>query len=176
MDATILLVDGLHGHNAVAQLRTHYADRLRVVESPRGDYLHVVDYSHIYEEIEEGSVYVRDNEGTHYRVQFENGDIIAVHPDAEWCDTCECYHLVSGNVTRYQVLEALLPALMNGDMSGLTDLEASQLVSFEDTETDGIENWHWSVFSDHYDEFAECDITDVRGRTVELHLVNMDRA
>jgi len=174
MDATILLIDGLHGISAVTRLIEQYADRLRVVGSPRGDYLPVVDYTYLEDEINEGSVFVQDNEGTHYLVQFEDGDIIAVHPNSEWCGACECYHLIEGNITRYQVLEALLPALMNGDTSGLTDQESSSLAEFEDRETYGIDNWHWSAWLDHCEEFAECEVLGVRGRTVELHLVNMD--
>ena len=174
---TVLLVDGIHGINAINCLMSEYKNRLYIVESPRGEKLPLTDTSYIDEVITDGDLYARSNTGEFWRVEFNDGDIIAVNPNAEWCDQCDRYELpLDDNITVYQVGAYFLAAIINGDLSGLTDREASQLVTFEGRETDGLKHFHWSYNTDHAQEFDTCEITGMRGNTVELHLVDMDRA
>ena len=177
MDSTILLVDGIYGVNSVTKLVSEYETRLYIVESPRGEKLPLTDTSYIDEVITDGDLYARSNTGEFWRVEFNDGDIIAVHPDAEWCDRCGQYEMPLGdNVEVYRVGEHFLAALMNGDVSGLSDSESSLLVKFEEQQTAGLERWHWSYDADHGEEFSRCEVTGTMGSTVELHLVVMDRA
>lgn len=58
---------------------------------------------------------------------------------------------------QYMIAESFLPALINGDVSGLTDREEYELDSFlEDVDCRG----HWSVGDEPY-EFARCNVTNL---------------
>lgn len=101
---TIILVDGIHGIHTVQFLLQNYKDNLYVDQLP--DYYERVsdlididnpentDYDDFEDAICKGIVYVRnDHDGRYYSVAFSDGDIIAIHPDAEWNDFLGYYEL-----------------------------------------------------------------------------------
>lgn len=80
----------------------------------------------------------------------------------------------------FTVLEALVPALMYGDESGLTDEDISALRDFEYT----VQGWlirsnarrgHFSFHTDRYNEFGYCEVTGLWGRTVEAEYATLKR-
>jgi hypothetical protein len=107
-------------------------------------------------------------------VDWRDGDIIGINPRAVYCYDCDGYEEpLPNNVWPFEVGQHFLPALINGDETGLSHNEIVWLNEFEKKETRGLVNWHWSYNPDHSKEFGECEITGVRGATVELHLVEM---
>lgn len=59
------------------------------------------------------------------------------------------------------------PLIANADSSHLTDDEAHMFDSFERevqrVAPEGYSFSHWAIDTDDYDEFAECEITGLRG-------------
>lgn len=109
----------------------------------------------------------------YWPINWDELNIIAINPSAEWCEICEVYEMpLPDNITSYIVGSELVCALINGDVSGLEQWEEESLESFEANQTEGINNFHWST--GHDIEFDKCEITGFMGNCVELHLVNMD--
>ena len=126
------------------------------------------------EVIDDGDLYIKEVNSEFWRVEFNDGDIIAVHPGAEWCDICERYEIPPDeNITVYQVGEHFLSAIINGDYSGLSDTDEGALDNWIGAETEGMKNHHWACVPEHGSEFSDCDVTGLKSTCVELHLVNM---
>ena len=92
MNATIVLVDSHHGVNCAESLCARYPLftqdggfrplTLSELLSPDNcEWFDSMDLS------------VRNDDGTYWRVEFHEGDLIAVNPDAQWCDECEQYEV-----------------------------------------------------------------------------------
>lgn len=64
----------------------------------------------------------------------------------------------------YTIAAHFLPALINGDETGLDDAESAQLAAFIDALPG---HGHWSYDSDYSDNFARCDITGLHSTTVD---------
>jgi hypothetical protein len=189
-EPTRILVDGSAGHYAAENLLTRYPTFVEhdghMMPLPdylasEGETLEAVfnpENPECGENIDwliDGRLIVKNDDGEYWVIAWNDGDLIAINPLADWCDQCEAYHMpLPSNVTSYRVGAEFVAALVNSDNSGITDWEENQLLSFEARETKGIEYLHWSCNSDHTEEFEECEITGLRGNTVELHLVNMD--
>lgn len=172
--ASVLLVDGLCGLNAIVALIREHRSRLYIVESPRGEKLPLTDYNFLEEVIDDGDLYIKAVNGEFWRVEFNDGDIIAVNQEAEWCEICERYEIPPGeNVTVYQVEEYYLPAIINGDYSGLSDTEGGVLDNWIEAETQGMGSYHWECVPEHGSEFTDCDVTGLKSKCVELNLINM---
>ena len=83
MRTTEILVDGLHGQNAIDRLTDSYT----LLDSRRRP----LASSDIEEVVEAGNAYV-ELEGLLCRVEYEY-DIYAIHPDAVWCSRCDRYEI-----------------------------------------------------------------------------------
>lgn len=60
----------------------------------------------------------------------------------------------------YRVGAHFLPAIINGDESGLTDVESAQLGEWLAQQQDGRNaSGHWATVEDSRDEFALCEVT-----------------
>ena len=108
-DATIELVSDIHGINAASYLASDiplYTDygqgtgnyiKLKGLESDFDpdtvDSLESID--HRFYTV---GLYVRDTDGTYWRIEWHEGSIIAVHPEAVWNDDTESYCFESEGV------------------------------------------------------------------------------
>lgn len=66
----------------------------------------------------------------------------------------------------YEIGEHLLPALINGDFTGLSDADAREFDVWETnarTAAGGI--GHWTTIDGRADAFGRCDVTGLRGAT-----------
>src|SRR6185503_12475563 len=68
----------------------------------------------------------------------------------------------------YTIGPHFLSALINGDTSGLSDVEEKELDEW--LESLGHSDGHWATTDDH-DEFGRCDVTNLRG-SVETVVYN----
>jgi len=181
---TLLLVDGLHGINGIDRLVNLYGDRLFTTE--KTDYVSVsnidfwdcsTEYRNecLEEMIYNSELFAKTNDDQYLRVEWRDGDIIGVDQKAVYCEICDGYEeAIPDNVTSFEVGQHFVAALINGDTTGLNDDEQVALEAFEQLETNGLDNWHWSYNTNHSNDFGLCEITGLRGATTELHLVNMD--
>ena len=182
---TLLLVDGIHGINRLVRL---YGDRLFTTEFNGGETKYVpcsdIDFwdcspeyrnECLEEMIDNGELFAKTNDDQYLRVEWRDGDIIGVDQKAVYCEICDDYEeTLTDNVTPFEVGQHFIAALINGDNTGLNDDEHIALEAFEQLETNGLDNWHWSYNSNHSNGFGLCEITGLRGATIELHLINMD--
>jgi hypothetical protein len=180
---TLLLIDGLHGIHCIDMLVSLYGDRLSTTEKTAYVPLSNIDFwdcskdyrnECIEDMIGNGELFARTNDNQYLRVEWRDGDIIGVNLEAVYCEICDDYEeAIPDNATVYQVLSSFLSALINSDNTGLNDDERIALDAFEQLETNGLDDWHWSYNPNHSNEFGLCEITGLRGVTSELHLVNM---
>ncbi len=171
MEPTKLLIDGAPGIHAVDALLAAYSDRLEWDKKFYGR-----DADGLLDALEHtGEVVINNGTGQLWTVEWNEGDIIAVHPHAEWCDQCECYHnAMPDNVTEYKVAQSLMPYIINGDDSGIELDEVAQVDQFLELEAAGMSNYHWTCSAyEHESETVVCDITGLLAECVELFLVNM---
>lgn len=72
----------------------------------------------------------------------------------------------------YQISAHLVPALINGDLTGLTDDEEIGLDDFTQREDGGYCSFHWEAAAPYEpDNFGKCDALGVYTETRPVHLV-----
>lgn len=64
----------------------------------------------------------------------------------------------------YKIAGHYLPALINGDESGLSDEESEDLRHFEESAQSaardaGFTVWHWSYEGDYSEDFGRCEVS-----------------
>jgi len=113
MEVQTLLVDSCHGIYAWKSLAERYplfrengepiSDTLKaeLIDVDAEDYLDVIEY-------ECDEIYVQHESGLFYHVQQLDGDIWAIHPDAQWSETFESYYVVGPNDLKFTV-PAIVP-------------------------------------------------------------------
>lgn len=80
-------------------------------------------------------------------------------------------------IVEYNVLAAFMPAIINGDLTGLTDDEEGDLVAFMAEAAafakrrPGYRSHHWSTAGEA--GFGRCEISDCFGERETLQLVIM---
>lgn len=81
-------------------------------------------------------------------------------------------------VTEYNILQHFLPALINGDFSGLTEREEKELLDFIHTESDDIQQancWTTIGTDDSADGFfGTCEVSGAKGTVETVRLVNVE--
>lgn len=73
----------------------------------------------------------------------------------------------------YTVCQHFLPAIVNGDESGLEQEDCDALAAWLEAEDLDLQYGHFSTDSDEEASFATCDITGLQGDTVTLTWVIM---
>lgn len=77
------------------------------------------------------------------------------------------------NTIEYTVCSHFLPAIINGDESGLEQEDCDALAAWLESEDLDLNYGHFSTESDEETSFKMCDITGLRGNTVTLTWVIM---
>lgn len=77
-------------------------------------------------------LYVKDDDGLLWSL-YQEGDIWAIHPDAEWSDTLEAYYLRPANSVELELPESIEYYLTYGnDGGGYTDEDVAMFERFLD--------------------------------------------
>lgn len=149
-DAMILAVDGdIHGHYTDNVCFERYQGQLYsdTEKDP------ILTYEDLEQQLEYCQAYIKSKiNNLLYRLEWINGDLWAIHPDAQWIDELETYHLLPDDAIVYTIEHNLFYAIVYNDYSGLSDAEILM-----------IENWCQN--NDIQDlvslgdiQLAECDI------------------
>lgn len=80
------------------------------------------------------------------------------------------------DITEYTICQHFLPALINGDESGLEQEDVDALAAWMAREEFDLRVGHFDTDSDEESSFALCDVTGLRGDTVTLRWVAMREA
>ena len=86
--------------------------------------------------------------------------------------------IITFNGATHRIASHYLPALINGDHSGLASSDEAQLTAWWDVATDDWRDaddnlWvyaHCDVVDDSHDEFARCEVTGLYADTHEIVL------
>jgi hypothetical protein len=125
------LVDSHHGIYAWQSLAQRYPlyyengdpitkrDKRDLINTDDPDYWDTIAYL-------ESELHVKHKNGELWRIEQHDGDIIAIHPDAEWNDYLNCYRLPRPDESILIIPEYVLCYLFNGDQSSLTTDELAQ--------------------------------------------------
>ena len=168
-DATCELVDSHHGIHALSVLVSTYPDNLC---DSAGNAISADDLAELAgddgcEAFDWIEPHIRDDgSGVIHRIEWREGDLIAVHPDAEWSDYLDCMYLPEDSDIQYTLPDWSLCYLVNGDSSGLTDSETEQIDRYCESEP-AIAAGTFTVMSEPY--FAHgndicslgCNVVDV---------------
>lgn len=169
IEPAIGLVDSHHGIHAQRVLVENYRSNLC---DWRGnpwlpgdlDYLASDDLG-AWDDIEP---YIRNDEnGLIYRLDWREGDIIAIHPDAEWSDYLDEW-FIRGDAVEYQIPSWAMCYLVNGDNSGLTDHAIDMCDTWSDSEDGHAFHRGFTIISEPYfsrsndlGDCLACDVVDV---------------
>ena len=80
------------------------------------------------------------------------------------------------NTTEFTIGSHFLPALINGDDSGLNAEETIDLDLFDRLTRTTRGQGHWSVPEDAEPEFAMCEINDIRSVCLTIEYVTIKEA
>lgn len=91
-----LLVDSHHGvytYKVLAESYPLFHDNGKPFTKSQVGTLLDVDDEYYWDDVEMLEPYVRDNDGKLWRVESIEGDLFAIHPDAEWSDYLAAYYV-----------------------------------------------------------------------------------
>jgi hypothetical protein len=77
------------------------------------------------------------------------------------------------DIIEYKVCQHFLPAIFNGDESGLSELDCGMLAAWLESEDLDLQYGHFSCGDVEEPSFATCDITGLKGDTVTITWVIM---
>lgn len=168
-DPAILLFSDHRGHDGIMRavrnglsgpLLDDQGEPLNLADYPIDEY--GIDY--LSDAISDGEVYVRANsDGTLYCLEWDDGAMWAVHPNAEYCPRDGIYkHGPDSDTVEYWIGEHYASAIFNGDSSGLSDEEWKRFERWHEGLDKPIENYGIR------DEFEACEITGMMGNCIKV--------
>ena len=165
-DATCEMVDSRHGIYALSVLVRNYSENLcdAVGKPLSADDMADLAGDEGMDAFDWIEPHIRDNDnGLIYCINWREGDLIAVHPDAEWSNYLACMFLPEDSDIRMTLPDWSLSYLVNGDASGLTDGEIKQIDRFCKAEP-AIAAGTFTIVSEPY--FAHSNDLDSPGSNV----------
>jgi len=174
-----LLVDGHHGIYCWQRLATLYAaDRFELTfydHTPALDILanglfdpHTEDYCDNMDWFCDDVTIKLD--GLTYTVEQIDGDIFAVHPDAEWNEYNESYRMTYPDEVKFTIPSLMTYWLVYGQCESINDAENRQFNKFVDGRTKvgkAINRGLWEVLCEDYFSWHN-DVTDMGGDVVDI--------
>lgn len=90
--ASCVLVSDHHGRYVQQWLVANFGDRLNITNEDRAILAAGPDHPDYYE-VEICDLTVTADDGTQWRLDWDEGHIVAIHPDAEWSEATDTWEL-----------------------------------------------------------------------------------